>query len=724
VAFVVETANLDADTVDDVLYVYSVNSLVKFSEGKSLASPKLELQVNSIGNDHGISDVTWSQADGTLYFIYRGGFSAALMRWDPSSSTMLRIGHSDVISFHLMANERAIAFALDSPSWPPPNSTSLIVTGHSLPSTLGISGTEINSLFRPARLVVFDTTNGSEQLLDATGIPIMGLFPSPDGRHVGFGDAIDAQWTGACWKKTSLTAMSDAPAARLAIIDLKTGQVIHPIAGPLAGSILLRAGADPLMAWSFNGTEAVTNLAFDQQSECGHLGGPRDYWPAVYAFSTNTGQVQKIDVVPLNREGEVDYYPAALAWEGRDDAIRLGLSTSDGPFFRYGAKATVPTSHLDYARSGTTWQVIHLPDRSLNASGVGTHKALEVREGYNAPPKLYALSGGGKSRLLMNLAPFATERELGTVSTVEWQVAGGGRWRGLLALPANVPRDARLPLILQTHGEEDGAFFAEGPSTSSYPGRAALARGFAVLTVYDVQHQEILTGERALEPSRMADGYRAAVKLLADRGLIDSQRVGIIGWSRTSYYVKYALTHLGDEFGAAIAADGVDYGYGQYLGWLDSAHSSLPLQFLATYGSSTPWDHLPNWAAEAVGFNVQSVRVPVRIEAISGLQSLIGEWEFYAGLRRSGMPVDLIAYPRGAHALVLPSQRMTSTEGALDWIDYWITGRVDPAQRKSAQYARWDAMRATFCDSRNNTPDLMTSSISQSCRAVGHPNPR
>jgi len=73
---------------------------------------------------------------------------------------------------------------------------------------------------------------------------------------------------------------------------------------------------------------------------------------------------------------------------------------------------------------------------------------------------------------------------------------------------------------------------------------------------------------------------------------------------------------------------------------------------------------------------------------------LLGEWEFYAGLRQLGLPVDLIAYPGGSHSLVRPSQRIASTEGALDWFDFWLNGHEVPDPAKGEEYKRWE----NLCD--------------------------
>jgi len=41
-----------------------------------------------------------------------------------------------------------------------------------------------------------------------------------------------------------------------------------------------------------------------------------------------------------------------------------------------------------------------------------------------------------------------------------------------------------------------------------------------------------------------------------------------------------------------------------------------------------------------------------------------------------------------------PLQRLAEQGMNVDWYDYWLNGRKDPDAGKSAQYSRWDALKA------------------------------
>jgi len=56
-------------------------------------------------------------------------------------------------------------------------------------------------------------------------------------------------------------------------------------------------------------------------------------------------------------------------------------------------------------------------------------------------------------------------------------------------------------------------------------------------------------------------------------------------------------------------------------------------------------------------------------------------------------PVELVYIPDGDHVLVKPWERMTSQQGAVDWLSFWLKGEEDPDPAKAEQYKRWHELR-------------------------------
>jgi dipeptidyl aminopeptidase/acylaminoacyl peptidase len=276
-------------------------------------------------------------------------------------------------------------------------------------------------------------------------------------------------------------------------------------------------------------------------------------------------------------------------------------------------------------------------------------------------------------------------KNLGHVSVLHWKDSSGYEWTGGLVTPPNYVSGKRYPLVIQTHGFSEDEFMTDGAFTTAFAARPLAAAGIVVLQIED-RFDDLVTMEEA--PNRIL-AFESAIDHLAAEGIVDPKRVGIIGFSRTCYYVESALIRDPTRFAAATIADGVDVSYMQYLLF---ANSSVARESEQVYGTPPFGDGLRRWVEHAPGFNLARVRTPVRIEAIGPI-SVLGEWEIYGSLSKQAKPVDLIYFPDGQHILQKPLERMASQQGNLDWFRFWLKGEEDPDPAKVEQYKRWRELR-------------------------------
>ena len=103
----------------------------------------------------------------------------------------------------------------------------------------------------------------------------------------------------------------------------------------------------------------------------------------------------------------------------------------------------------------------------------------------------------------------------------------------------------------------------DGPWTTAFSAQALAGRGFFVLQIReltDAQALDLHVWNTLNEATVAMSVYESAIDHLDHRGLIDRNRVGITGFSRSLWYVTYTLTHSRHRFAAAALADGVDFG--------------------------------------------------------------------------------------------------------------------------------------------------------------------
>lgn len=224
-----------------------------------------------------------------------------------------------------------------------------------------------------------------------------------------------------------------------------------------------------------------------------------------------------------------------------------------------------------------------------------------------------------------------------------------------------------------------------GASDSAYAAQELAAKGIAVL---QMGYDHVGRSTPAEAPRAMA-AIEGAIDALSKDGIIDRNRVGIMGFSRTVYHVAYTLTHSSYPIAAATLADGFD---GDYFQTIAFGMTEAP-DAIAVNGAS-PWGAgLEKWLERSPLFAVDRVSSPVRLEAY-GMDSVLGLWGWYSLLSRRNMPVDMIVLPHAPHLLAKPWERMASQQGDVDWFCYWLKGEQDSSHQKAAEYRRWRELRS------------------------------
>jgi dipeptidyl aminopeptidase/acylaminoacyl peptidase len=200
-------------------------------------------------------------------------------------------------------------------------------------------------------------------------------------------------------------------------------------------------------------------------------------------------------------------------------------------------------------------------------------------------------------------------------------------------------------------------------------------------------------------------GYEAAVERLTAEGLVDPDRIGIIGFSRTCYYVLAALTTSTLHFRAASITDGVNFGYLQYLTSINSSGSGFAHEANMIIGAPPFGAGLEEWLKRSPDFNLHKVTAPLLIVAL-GRSSVLSMWEPYAALRFLSKPVDLLVLKDAEHILSNPAARMASQGGTVDWFRFWLQDYEDQDPAKSEQYKRWEVIRGQRDSVTNGTSSV------------------
>jgi dipeptidyl aminopeptidase/acylaminoacyl peptidase len=336
-------------------------------------------------------------------------------------------------------------------------------------------------------------------------------------------------------------------------------------------------------------------------------------------------------------------------------------------------------------------------DQTLSAASKGRPEIL-MKEDLNTAPEIVAQDrGSAKSTVIMELNPQFHQLRFGRVEELHLSVDGRPVLAGMYLPPDYLP-GRRYPLVVQTHGFGPRRFSMDGRNewSSGFAARALAASGIIVVQMEEFADQadhDKVGADRSLG-SNFQQSFRnfaddcdkQVIHDLNERGLIDPDRVGISGFSRTVWFVSYLLTHATEpKFRAAVLTDGIDGGYFEYI-------AGRLTEFNEDNGGKSPFgpEGLELWMKESPSFHLDRVCIPLRLVSI---EDRLAQWEWFAAGKIQQKPVELVEIPGGSHMLERPWDRQIAMQGIVDWFRFWLQDSADPDPDKREQYSRWEKLK-------------------------------
>jgi dipeptidyl aminopeptidase/acylaminoacyl peptidase len=444
------------------------------------------------------------------------------------------------------------------------------------------------------------------------------------------------------------------------LVDTSTGKV-RPVLG---GTLDFRLGAN---VWSPNGRSVVLSGAFL----------PLDVTdPSELAVRKALGFVVEVDLETGTFVKISGKQLIATRWNAETQELLLRAP-----------ERNPERGNAVYRKNGNEW----VEEAGENVQAPPAHPDVTVEQDLNSPPKIFASDATHKEKhLVLDLNPQFRTVKFGKVERVTWKAKDGHEVEGGLYYPPDYRPGTRYPCVIQTHGFSKDEFWIDGPWHSAFAAQPLAARNVVVLQVgHSIEKGADARAWRTPEEAPREMGvYEGAIDFLDGLGLIDRERVGIIGFSRTVYSVEYTLTHSSYHFAAATSADGFDGGYLQYL-----VNPYAKRDYNTVNGGDPFGSAFDLWRERSPSFTVDRLHTPIRLEGYGGIASVLGNWEWYAKLILLNRPVDLIYLPDGTHLLVKPWERLTSQEGNVDWFCFWLKREEDADPEKAEQYTRWRELK-------------------------------
>ena len=647
------------------------------------STPRVLLSMSSSSNRNAIGEVKWLGDNETLTFLgEQPGELRQLYTFNIRSNALVRLTNhpTSLISYSVTSNANSITYFAERPPeviWGEnARRRGIIVSTQSLWDL--VVGQKLAGyppqLFFQLRGETGRRIETSDVL---TYIANSHIAPSisPDGRHIlvithvadvpgswkEYADKLCASMAG----KKLPPGQVNTSCVRYVLIDTRTGESRPLLSSPLAEASSSRA------VWSSDGQSVVvtqTYLPLDH-TDSAERKRRQSQWYAV-EVSVPSRDFMKVSDEDLKRL-------ALLAWEKETNQLVFLASPA--------SENVRPGSKVLFRKSGANWEKV------TDAKAQESRPEILIEEDTNTPPRIFAANSTTPEKaLLLDLNPEFSRLKFGIVEDIRFKASDGHEGVAGLYYPADYVPGKKYPLVIQTHGwyPKLHRFWINGFSTTSNAAQPLAGKGILVLQVDEMNPGAMGTPKDAEQAMAV---YEGAIDYLDEKGLIDRNLVGIIGFSQTCYYVKYALTHSKYHFAAASVAEGFDSGYFNYI--LNAATYYTVATHQEGQNGGLPFGAgLKLWMENSPGFNIDKVHTPVLITAPRPITAMI-EWEWFSALTRLGKPVEMVVMQDGTHELEKPWDRMISQGGNVDWFSFWLKSEEDPDPAKAEQYGRWRQLR-------------------------------
>jgi len=492
------------------------------------------------------------------------------------------------------------------------------------------------------------------------------------------------------WKANPYTRLVEKEAAEpmtLGIADLTTRILRVAFDAPSAGFGLPTVWAADSRAFSVVALSPVGSELEEKDRKAGfHDGIQFEHYTHLFSVHVKSLETNQVIQHPANW-----YQNGTLFWEkasGRmlvqETSGSYGWFVRGNPGWHQQSELRLPFGPVELG-SGVFLS-------RVNTSSDG-RKVVGVLENVRTPPDLFIHDlGSSGTSVLTDLNPEYRNLKLGGIENVEWTDDLGFHSTGYLIKPVGFEPGKVYPLIIMVKGW--GNFFlADTHFQTAFPPQPLAAAGFLVLMANVLPLDQIPSGY----VGEMGEAYqfiamvKGAVRYLCQRGSVDPTRVGLIGFSSTSWQTDFMITHSDFPFAAVSSADSGIRNYGSY--WLLNS-KYLMNDYEDVLGGPPYGNTLENTLRFTPAFNAHDLRSPLLMEYTSFPGDLTGNMEFFIALKRQGKPVEMFSYPTGEHDLDTPKQRIASLQRNVDWFRFWIQGTQGVAPSYDPeQYVRWEKLK-------------------------------
>ncbi len=287
-------------------------------------------------------------------------------------------------------------------------------------------------------------------------------------------------------------------------------------------------------------------------------------------------------------------------------------------------------------------------------------------------PGKVAAAGGLRQLTAVN-QKLLDELRLADFEEVQFQSKDGTPLEGFIVKPPAFSPELKYPALLRIHGGPT----AQYSKSWMFEAQLFAANGYVVILVNPRGStgygQDFCKAIFADWGNKDVEDVLAGVDYAVAQGYVDSERLGVGGWSYGGMMTNYVISQT-TRFKGAIS------GAGGALWTAHWGHDHYQLEYIAELG--LPWRNREAWERVSSPFyNVEKITTPTLFMggALDWNVPIIGSEHMYQSLRALGRTTQLVVYPGEHHGIRKPSYLKDRYQRYLAWYDKYVKG-VDAAK--------------------------------------------
>lgn len=301
------------------------------------------------------------------------------------------------------------------------------------------------------------------------------------------------------------------------------------------------------------------------------------------------------------------------------------------------------------------------------------HTYFVTEQKFDMPPRIISRKKLSGDKTIFQSNPQHTKFYWGKTELIRFQNSKKKTLKGILYYPADYDPKKRYPMIVNIYEEQSqDLHIYENPTcynSSGINSAVFTAQGYFFFRP-DIIHENENVGPSSL------DCVTAGTHKIIDLGLVDPNKVALLGHSFGGYQTSFIINHT-NMFAAAVASGAITDLKSYYLsvGWNNLKPNMWRFGTEEwRLSGKNPFENPKDFDRNSPLESIRKLNTPLLMW--TGKEDNQVDWhqsvEYYLALRRLGKKSVLLLYPKENHVPVNPINQKDISGRVLQWMNYYL----------------------------------------------------